>query len=98
MFSVCFRGELRSLTGQKQWDGSKIEVLLLREQQVLLQSVAIGIKVNAFFVKVAPEQDHRIFVETQCLDPPPITAFVEGSGFGMSTEGSPVTEHEAGHF
>src|SRR5260370_40760825 len=54
VFAILLRGELRSLTSQKQWDGSEIDVLLLCEQQVLLQSVAIGIKVNAFFVKRAP--------------------------------------------
>ena len=98
MFAILLGSKLRSLTGQKQWDGSEIEVLLLCEQPVLLQSVAIGIKVNAFFVKVAPEQDDGVCRKTDGFGSPTKAPFAKGFRFVLCPEHSPVGQHEATNF
>src|SRR6266571_946709 len=98
VFAILLGSELRSLTGHKQWNGSEIDVLLLREQQVLFQSVSIGIKVNAFFVKVAPEQDDGVRCKTDGFGSPTKAPFAEGFRFVLCPKHSPVGQHEATNF
>src|SRR5712692_6801580 len=70
MFPICFWGELCPLTAQKQGDGGEVYLLASSKFEVQIKGVAIRIEVNAFFIKVAPEQDDRIFCETDGFYPP----------------------------